>query len=819
MDLSPLSPLPPSIPYASSVIDYDDVYSNPLTCSLNATGEYIACGTETGLLAVYHAFSMQLLHLVRVCTEAIYRLYWAPDSQSIVVITMVSVHWISLGDEKQKETQPIKHETDGVSFSIDSEPKTTSKEETWKLLPTPLKADSVLGEWILKNDVAGVAKEEEEHELSLLTYSPLSWYTVLDLSTLDERKFFNGFDYQNTMRIVGFELVLVLATSFYSSKHICTLTFVLPGESHGYSLPNLIETLPSHSIQHKNVLNFICHDSLVFQALNISVLPPMADVIGLAGNIIVISFGTVFLLLSRPPASSSSATTTSQQFKLAGIHPLTLSQLEELLKTEVKDINPRRLNTNRQTLCSPQASSICCEVIGQEIRISFSSPLDLFSFVYSYHAGVAHYSFPLSIQHLDALSPFKTLSDLTLETLLDEFGSRLEPCSFTALITDSILITFSVAFSAADSAPLASFEALKRARTDIACSDLLTNMTAEHVEFLSSSMEKGTLTLSPQSFSSLALVLDGVATDLSSSPLYNYANVHQLVHATHEYRILSLSTNPDGSWLYLSTPTCFLTLCPLEGCCEVYEYSNAFLHVDAHFGWRLSNVASFEYGHPAVEILVATVGIYPVCDDFPYRLTPIPAHEGLKQQTSGIDLPDMSSEMAAATEKKRRRGRPRKSTLSKQKAVADARNTFEDSNDQVIEPFDPDMEVPHDLSPERLHFQPQVLLWAEQTIQDFSSCFPGFETVCTNVLHIEREDELDEAPDTLLYADEVRPRAVDVDYAKILHPPVLDLNLDLDRELLDAPQPQKGRLSSHHFLSAYLRLHTLPLRTIHVLQE
>lgn len=55
----------------------------------------------------------------------------------------------------------------------------------------------------------------------------------------------------------------------------------------------------------------------------------------------------------------------------------------------------------------------------------------------------------------------------------------------------------------------------------------------------------------------------------------------------------------------------------------------------------------------------------------------------------------------------------------------------------------------------------QVVFWATQPIEDFSAQCPGFTTIASNVLYIEREDEYDLDPDTRLYDPSFPPRAID----------------------------------------------------------
>lgn len=103
-----------------------------------------------------------------------------------------------------------------------------------------------------------------------------------------------------------------------------------------------------------------------------------------------------------------------------------------------------------------------------------------------------------------------------------------------------------------------------------------------------------------------------------------------------------------------------------------------------------------------------------------------------------------------------------------------------------------------------LQVEPQLVFWACREVQDFNSCFPGFETVSTNVLYIEREDELDIDQSDL--------------YPRLRYPGLLTWITELQYPTKTVQDDELDILSledsipAYHYLRSYAEVHELPIK-------
>lgn len=856
------NPIPPSVPYATVPLLVGEEYVAPLSCAINPAKDLIACGTETGVLLIYRSFSMQLVRSLKVDESAIYKLIWAPDSQSIIVITMGSILWVSLA----RDTSITKVVNGGSVYIPGQATKGGSNEYLDAQRDAKVnQADEAQGDII-------EAWNLEDQELSLLSYSISTWLIEIDPTLLYSIKFGSkDFCYRSCFRVIGVELLTTVALNYYEAVGLKSITFLAHRRNGSLSGTHSWATVEE-----------IDYTSALATAFGMTHIPPTSDILAITGYVFVVSTGLKYVIFRRntlfSPYSCVGAINYTPQMLIQGIgytgttaerrfeaHKQTLYTNEE--PTIAITIVPARQeisNTNNSVNLSLNTRADAYEVLraltsvprrgeGNRSYIAkFRSFHHFFLFIYAYHASLCR----ANITHGGSRF-YQALTDLNFQSLFNYAATAArEGDAFEKLIS-MLSFTFS--------ANMCDFSA-------ILCDDLIASFTlAEIGDDSKDTTEMARIDMYMTGVFNLADIFKALGNEvMKCAPdlhmLYPNPNLAELLL---NYRTISFRTSVDKQWLYVANPRFILTLSICNNVCEIYEYGENFLISDLVFDVRPLSSIQVEFGYAPYELVMASVGYSPPYTSENIQLLSSNNSKATIKQTNVLyanlaflfqsnnptNKNTIRRSKLTSLERRRRRiiGRKRNTsdptTLSESRAFKGKkigrrkqRTSSEPSTVGTLTSEEPSTitinsnsainqnEVGPELEPEPepgsqvgnltitapdintlqrllLHVEPQLIFWACREVQDFNSCFPGFETVSTNVLYIEREDELDIDQSTL-YPSTALPRAVDVDYRELQYPTktVQDDNLDI--------LSWEDSVPTYHYLLSYADIHKLPIKLI-----
>ena len=850
------NPLPPSVPYASVPLLVGEEYAAPLSCAINSAKDLIACGTETGVLLIYRSFSMQLVRSLKVDESAIYKLIWAPDSQSILAITMGSILWVSLARDTS------------VTRVVGGEPAYIPGQAT--------KGGSNEYLNVQRNDRSSAVAEPrgdiiemwslEDQELSLLSYSISTWLIEVDPSSLHHVKFGSkDFHYRSCFRVIGVELLITVALNYYEATGLKSISFFAnrcsgtSSDMHSWAVANEVD-----------------YTSVLASAFETTSIPVISDVLAITGHVFVVSTGLKYVIFRRAtlftPYSFAGKIEYTPQMLIKGIgytgavverrfeaHKQTLYTSEEptiaVTFVTARQKSAMTSATSIDTNISGNTSVDAYEVLraltsmhrqgegNSSYFTEFRSFHHFFLFIYAYHASLCRASITCGHSRF-----YQALTDLTFPSVFSLAATAArEGNAFTKLIGITSF-TFS--------ADICDF-------SSVICDELIASFTlAEIRDNCKDTDEVTKIDVYMTGVFNLADIFRALGDEvIKQAPdlclLYPNPSLAELLL---NYRIISFKTSIDKQWLYVANPRFILTLSTRHNVCEIYEYGENFLISDLVFDMRPLPAVQVEFGYAPYELVMASVGYSPPYTSENTRLLSAGHSKAAIKQANVLyaDLAslsranritdknssrrlrltprerprkkidrrkrDMSGSVSVSSEGKVFKGNRtarRKSQGSPESGTVGHLATDELSSMTASSTVNPDeLEVQEEnlaittsdidsLQRLLLQVEPQLVFWACREVQDFNSCFPGFETVSTNVLYIEREDELDIDPSSL-YPPTALPRAVDVDYRELQYPTrtVKDDELDI--------LSWEDSVPIYHYLRSYTEVHELPIKLIMV---
>lgn len=850
------NPLPPSVPYASVPLLVGEEYAAPLSCAINPAKDLIACGTETGVLLIYHSFSMQLVRSLKVDENAIYKLIWAPDSQSILAITMGSILWVSLARDTS-----ITRMVSGDSIYV---PGQAAKGGSNEYLTT----QGAGREDALREPQGDIieAWSLEDQELSLLSYSISAWLIEVDPSALHYTKFgAENFRYRSCFRVIGVELLITVALNYYEATGLKSIIF----------LANKCND-PSSDMHSWAAINEVDYTAALADAFGVTSIPATSDVLAITGHVFVVSTGLKYVIFRRntlfTPYNLAGKVDYASQLLIQGIgytgsvnerrfeaHKQTLHTNEEptiavTFVTTKQTMAVTNFSTGidtKNTGVSRGTSADAYEVLralmsiprqgegNQSYVAEFRSFHHFFLFIYAYHASLCRASITYGRSRF-----YQALTDLTFQSLFTSAANAArEGDAFTKLMT---ILSFTF------SADICDF-------SSVIYDELIASFTLVEVSDGCKSTEKtATIDMYMTGVFNLADIFKALGDDvLKQAPdlclLYPNPSLAELLL---NYRITSFKTSIDKQWLYVANPRFILTLSTKHNVCEIYEYGENFLISDLVFDMRPFPAIHVEFGYAPYELVMASVGYSPPYTPENIRLLSANCSKTTIKQTNVLyaNLASLSQASRVTSRnasrrlklvpqrKSRRRIDKRKrdapspiSTLSENRGFrgkkVNQQRTQANPESSATGPLTSDdlssittssMVNPNEAGAQEenlaittsdidslqrllLQVEPQLVFWACREVQDFNSCFPGFETVSTNVLYIEREDELD-IDQSDLYPPNALPRAVDVDYRELQYPTKTVQDDELDILSLEDSIP------AYHYLRSYAEVHELPIK-------
>lgn len=845
------NPLPPSVPYASVPLLVGDEYTVPLSCAINPTKDFIACGTETGVLLIYRTFSMQLVRALKVDESAVYTLIWAPDSQSIIVVTIDSIVWVSLA----RDTSVTKV-VGGESIFI---PGTAVKggSNEYLSMSRGAKAESVEE---AQGDIIEAWRLESQ-DLSVLSHSISTWLIEIDPVSLHYTKFGSkDFCYRSCFRVIGVELLIIVALNYYEAVGLKSITF----------LANRCGD-PSPATDSWTTVEEVDYTDTLASALNMTSIPPTSDVLAITGHVFVVSTGLKYVIFRR--------NTLFTPYTFVGKIEYTPQMLIQELRY-IGDVAERRFEAHKQTLHTNEEPTIAItfslakqlnnnpnsdsdniradtyEALraiaaipkqgeGNKVYIAkFRSFHHFFLFIYAYHASL------YKANITDGGSRFyQALTDLNFQSLFS--------CAATAAregdTFEKLIGTLSFTFSA----DICDFSA-------ILCDELIASFTLMEVSNIcKDSIELPRIDIYMTSIFNLADIFKALGNDVMkyAPDLHLLYPNPSLAALLLNYRTISFKTSIDKQWLYLANARQILTLSVTHNVCEVHEYGENFLISDLVFDMRPLSSIQVELGYAPYELVMASVGYSPPYTLENSRLLSSNYNKTAVKQANVIyadfaSLSHINDKIANKNNIRKSKltilGRQRKKIAGRKRNVLSSIDTSSKNRDfkskktsrrklqacsevstvntltneelstTILDSNLTTNQNEHETGPQEgsltvtasdisalqrilLQVEPQVIFWACREVQDFNSCFPGFETVSTNVLYIEREDELD-IDQSHLYPQTALPRAIDVDYRKLQCPTKIVQDDDLN--ILS----WEDSIPSHHYLLSYTDVHKLPIK-------